>query len=389
MHLGIVCDEFPPAPHGGTGSSYRDLACGMAEAGHKVTVVGVYRRAILDALPPDKATANLNIQRMRESHALLGWKFQMLSSRRRLRRWLAREHQRQPFDVVEASDYGGWLPFGGPPGVTTVVRMRGSNLFFDHELKRSGDAFEHDLERRTVLHATALGAVSRYAARQTLGLCGQASRPVTVIYNAVDTELFSPSASVPSEPGLVVFVNSLNPKKGIEQLVDAMNVVCAKHANARLAVIGQDTQRPNEKRSYVEQLRERVRPEFRMRVEFTGRLDRQTGVINYLRRANVCCLPSHMETFGIAAVEAMAVGKATIYSRTGPGPEVVEDGISGLLCDPFDAGDIAQKIMRLLEDPALVGRLGQGARARVLAMFNKKDWIGRNVDYYHQCLEIR
>jgi glycosyltransferase involved in cell wall biosynthesis len=349
-------------------------------------VVGVYRHEILRALPPEKAVTNLNIQRLPQSHQLLGWKFQTLSNRRRLRRWLARGHRRQPFNVVEASDYGGWLPFGGPPGVTTVVRMRGSNLFFDHELKRPGDAFEHDLERRTVLHATALGAVSQYAARRTLELCGQASRPVTVIYNAVDTELFSPSEKVPTEPGLVVFVNSLNPKKGIEQLLDAMNVVCAKHPHARLAVVGQDTQRADGGRSYVEQLRDRVRPEFRDRVEFAGRQDRQTGVVNYLRRAHVCCLPSHMETFGIAAVEAMAVGKPVVYSRTGPGPEVVEDGVSGLFCNPFDAADIAERITRLLDDPALAARLGQGARARVLAKFDKGDWIGRNLDYYRQCL---
>jgi glycosyltransferase involved in cell wall biosynthesis len=389
MHLGIICNEFPPAPHGGTGSSYCDLAQGISAAGHRVTVVGVYDREVLNGLPPDPQPSNLRIVRLPHLPGWFGFRFKMLADRWRLKRWLERAHRRESFDAIESSDYGGWLSSGGPGGVVTIVRIRGSNLFFDHELNRPGGVVEHELERQCLLRATRLGAVSHYAARRTLELCGQPTRPVTVIYNAVDTEMFSPSDSVATEPGLIVFVNILNPKKGIEQLLDAMNVVCAGHPHARLAVVGQDTQPAAGGRSYVKRLRERVRPEYRDRVEFAGRQDRQTGVIRYLRRANVCCLPSHMETFGIAAVEAMAVGKPTIYSRTGPGPEVLEDGVSGLLCNPFDAGDIAEKITRLLDDPALAARLGQGARARVLAMFNKKDWIGRNVDYYHQCLEIR
>lgn len=386
LNICLVCDEYPPAPHGGNGSLYSDLALGLARAGHRVTVVGVYAKDTLAKLNrPDRGEDNLAIVRLRQSPGFLRYRGQALWDRWRLLRWLQREHQRAPFDIIESADYAGWLNRGGPQGATTIIRMGGSNLFFDHELQRRGDAFQHELERKCVRHATVLGAVSHYAARRTLELCGQPSRPVTVIHNAVDTELFSPSAATTAEPGLVVFVNSLNPKKGIEQLLDAMNVVCAKLPAARLAVVGQDTQPAENERSYVDRLRERVRPEFRARVEFTGRLDRRTGVVNYLRRASVCCLPSHMETFGIAAAEAMAMGKPTIYSRTGPGPEVVEDGVSGLLCNPLDVADIADKILRLLQDSALAARLGQGARARVLAMFNKADWIARNLDFYRQC----
>ncbi|MCX6895282.1 MAG: glycosyltransferase [Verrucomicrobia bacterium] len=383
LHVCFVCDEFPPAPHGGTGSSYRDLAHGLAAAGHRVTVVGVYPRAVLHKLPPDPQSPNLRIVRRPSFPAWFGWKFRMLADRWRLKRWLARTHRRRPFDVIECSDYGGWLPFGGPRGVTTITRLRGSNLFFDHELNRSGNAFEHGLERKSLRHAAVLAAVSQYAARRTLDLCGQPSRPVTVIPNAVDTGLFSPAEKSAVEPGLIVFVNSLNPKKGIGQLVDAMNVVCAKHPSARLVAVGQDTQPAEGGLSYVERLRGRIRPEFRARVEFIGRQDR-AGVLGWLRRAHICCLPSHMETFGIAAVEAMSVGKPVIYSRTGPGPEVVEDGVSGLLCDPCDPADIATKINTILESPSLAETLSRNARARALACFEKQKWVQANVEFFRQ-----
>jgi glycosyltransferase involved in cell wall biosynthesis len=387
MHICFVCNEFPPAPHGGTGSSYHDLALGLVQAGHNVTVVGVYAAEATAALASVPCLAALRIVRLKGFPTWLPHQMGMICNRWQLKQWLVRDHRQHPFDLIEASDYGGWLCSGGPTGVATVTRIRGSNLFFDQELGRRGNRFEHRLERQGIVRARHLGAVSRYAATRTLAYCGQSERNCTVLYNAVDTKLFAPAVEDCNERGLVVFVNSLNPKKGIEQLLDAMNLVFRKHSHARLAVVGPDTQKADGGRSYASKLRGRVIPEFRDRVEFTGRQNRQTGVVSYLQRAQVCCLPSHMETFGIAAVEAMAVGKPTIYSRTGPGPEVIEDGVSGLLCDPFDPEDIATKICTLLENPTLAAKLGQGARARVIARFNKKDWVSRNLDYYRQSLE--
>jgi glycosyltransferase involved in cell wall biosynthesis len=93
-----------------------------------------------------------------------------------------------------------------------------------------------------------------------------------------------------------------------------------------------------------------------------------------------------METFGIAPLEAMSVGRPTIYSQSGPGPEVIEDGISGLLCNPHEPGDIAEKIMLLLEQPELASRLGASARKRVLEQFDKRRWIVRNAEFLSGCI---
>jgi glycosyltransferase involved in cell wall biosynthesis len=387
MHFCFICDEYPPAPHGGTGSSYRDLAEGLVAAGHRATVVGVYAPKNYDIGSGKDETINgVRVARLRSSPAWLRYKMSALADRWRLTQWLKREHQKNPFDIIEALDYGGWLRFGGPDGVPTVVRIRGSNYFFDTELGRQGNPFEHDLEREALARAKIIGSVSGYAAKRTLDICGLSHRQCTVIHNAVDTTMFAPVMDVKTEPGLIVFVNSINPKKGIEQLIDAMNVVCQSHPEAKLVVIGKDTQKPENGKTYVQKLQERVRPEFRDRVVFAGRLDRNKGVLDYLRRAHICCYPSHMETFGIAAIEAMAVGKPTIFSRTGPGPEVIEDGVSGLLCDPYDACDIAKKIMAILQDTNFADKLARNARTRVLDVFNKSTWVQRNVAFYERCL---
>jgi glycosyltransferase involved in cell wall biosynthesis len=385
----FVCEEYPPAPHGGTGSSYRDLAEGLVGAGHRVTVVGVHAPKKYDVGAGREEVLN-GVRVIRMPAAAGWWRYRLgaLLDRRRVRRKLEELHRHEPLSVVEASDYAGWLRFGAPAGVPSIVRIRGSNIFFDTVLQRAGgNAFEHGMERRALANARFIASVSRYAAEQTLAICGLSGRACTVLPNAVDMAVFSPDPQVPVEPGLIVFVNSVNPKKGIEQLLEAMNLIAAEHPAARLVVIGQDTQKPQGGQTYVERLQQRLKPEVRPRVQFLGRLDRNKGVLEYLRRAQICCYPSHMETFGIAAIEAMSVGKATIFSRTGPGPEVVVDGESGLLCDPYDAGDIAAKLRQLLGSPEFCQQLGQKARERVKTHFDKRDWVRRNVDYFNVCCE--
>ena len=382
MHIAIICEEYPPAPHGGTGASYRDLAEGLVLAGHKATVIGVSTTQPLSARV-DEAQKGVRIIRLPRARPRLGTRLGGSWERWTLRRVLSAEHVRTPFDVVEASDYNGWLSQGAIPSIPSVVRIRGSNLFFDSELKRKPSVFEHRHERAALERATHLGAVSRYAAERTLALCSLSGRACAILPNGVDVVRFSPPEVSRMEKGLVVFVNSLNPKKGIEELIDAMNEILPARPESRLVVIGADTQ--SKSGDYLAALKNRVSPDVRSRVEFTGRLGRDE-IIPWLQRAAVACYPSHMETFGIAPLEAMSVGCPTIFSKLGPGPEVVEDDASGLLCDPRDAKDIERCINRILDDDALAARLSATARQRVLEKFDSRDWVRRNVDFYQSCI---
>lgn len=381
MRLAFVCEEYPPAPHGGTGSSYRDLAEGLVAAGHSVVVVGISTTEPLASAQTEERNG-VQIHRLPRSPKFLGTRFGGWHERLRLRAKLRSLHRAHPFDTIECSDYNGWLSLGGASGVPTIVRIRGSNLFFDAELGRPPQAFEHRHERACLSRAGFIASVSQYAADRSLALCGLSERSCEVIHNGVDAETFSPAAEVAPEPGRIVFINSLNPKKGIEQLLDAFNEIAPRRREARLTVIGEDTQRRHSG-SYLSELRDRIRPELQDRVEFTGRLPREE-IVPWLRRAAIACYPSHMETFGIAALEAMSVGRPTIFTKLGPGPEIVEDGVTGLLCDPHSATDIARCLRHLLDDPSYAESLGRAARERVLAHFDKRHWIPRNVAFFER-----
>jgi glycosyltransferase involved in cell wall biosynthesis len=383
MRACIICNEYPPAPHGGIGSMSRDLAEGLAAAGHDMTVLGVAIRLANKQLVDEPQNG---VRVVRVPRAPMWWPSPL---RDRWHHWrlckvLGRLHRERPFDLVECPDYQGWLSRGAPGGTPLIVRINGANFFFDTELNRAPNPFEHRNEFATLRHATHLAASSRYAARRHLEIAGLQDRPCEVIPNCVDASFFCPDESIAPEPGLILYVNSLNPKKGIEQLLDAANELLPRRPGTRLVIVGGDNMRSMKGR-YLEQLRARVAPDLRGRVEFAGRLPREQ-VRDWMRRAAVCVFPSHMETFGIAPAEAMAVARPVIYSRLGPGPELVENGATGLLCDPHDPRDIVRLIEQVLDDCTLASRLGAAARERILHFCDTKHWLETNARFYARCV---
>ena len=104
----------------------------------------------------------------------------------------------------------------------------------------------------------------------------------------------------------------------------------------------------------------------RQRIVFKGPVEHD-ALPEVLARAHVCVYPSHMEAQGIVNLEAMAMGKAVVSSHTGPGPEIVQDGVSGLLCNPHDPASIANRIITLMKDHELRRRIGEEARRWVVA----------------------
>ena len=82
----------------------------------------------------------------------------------------------------------------------------------------------------------------------------------------------------------------------------------------------------------------------------------------------------------------MASQKPVVASRLGPGPEVIEDGVDGLLCDPMDPASIADALIRALTDPDLRERLSTNARARAVESYSISRLVDRNLEFYRSCV---
>lgn len=349
------------------------LGRALVARGHQVTVVGVsgHRQG---------TESDCGVRVVRLAHSR--WpRTGFVVNGSRVRRTVKEIHRSHPIDIVEAPELGlAILPNRFP--ITTVLRMNGGHHFFASTLGARPRPWRSWLEKRSFTKADHLCAVSRFVAETTLDLLALRDRPVELLPNAVDTARFHPTGA-PEDPHAIVFVGTLCEKKGVRQLLEAMPAILARDPEAHLQAAGRDW--IDADGSYQAKLESVLDPAIADRIEFLGPVD-HNRVPELLARAAVCVYPSHMEALPLAWLEAMATGRAIVASSTGPGPEVVDDGVSGLLCDPHDPAAIAEAVSRLLADPMLRRSLGAAARRRVLEQFSADVLAERNEAFYERCV---
>jgi glycosyltransferase involved in cell wall biosynthesis len=194
----------------------------------------------------------------------------------------------------------------------------------------------------------ALIAVSR-AIEDKIHAEFRAGPPVHLIYNGVDLERYDhqePCCTLREEYGMppealvAGVIARLEPEKGHPTLLDAWPAVLRGCPDAWLLVVGEGSRHE----ALVEQARELGIAD---RVVFTGRRDDVPAVTAAL---DVAVLPSYREAQGLSILEAMALSRPVVASNVGGIPEVIEDGVSGLLVPPHDPEALAAAICRLLCD---------------------------------------
>ena len=106
-----------------------------------------------------------------------------------------------------------------------------------------------------------------------------------------------------------------------------------------------------------------------------------------IEKAQICCYPSHMEAMPLAWLEVLAMGKVFLGSTTGPGPEAVQDGITGFLVNPHDPKAIANKIKYIFENYDKAIKMGIEARKRVINEFDVREKKKKNIEFYTSILK--
>lgn len=181
----------------------------------------------------------------------------------------------------------------------------------------------------------------------------------------------------PGDETLLVHVSNFRPVKRPVDCVEILARVLNKGIKARLVMVGDGSERTNaEHRARCLGVYEKC--------SFVGK---QPKIVDYLSAADVLLLPSEQESFGLAALEAMACEVPVIASRVGGVPEVVTDGETGFLSDVGDVAKMAEDAARLLVDENLRKQMGARARESALSRYSTDIVIPQYIEFYEQVLK--
>ena len=196
-----------------------------------------------------------------------------------------------------------------------------------------------------------------------------------VVRLGVDPDAFPPVArSRDHRPFHVTTVGQLQPAKGFHILIDSLAALLAQGYNATLTIVGDGPDRDALEAHAAHR-------GVANRVKFTGALN-QTEVRAVLADSDAFALPSFAEGIPVVLMEAMATSLPCVASRITGIPELIEDGVSGLLVTPSDEADLARAIARLIDDGALRARLGAMGRVRVSCYYHLTRNTARLVDLF-------
>jgi D-inositol-3-phosphate glycosyltransferase len=232
-----------------------------------------------------------------------------------------------------------------------------------------------DKEHEVIEYVDQIIAATPAEEAQLHWLYGADPRKVTIIPPGVDLKRFQPMelrearkrVGVPCQDRMILYVGRIEPLKGIDTLLTAIAILragCPSDAPCLyLVMIGGDPDDTAHQNAEMERLK-RTREELEIEdvVTFLGTRDQDT-LQYYYSAAEVVVMPSHYESFGLVALEAMACGTPVIASEVGGLAFLVQDGETGFHVEDQNASALAGKLSLLLDDPSLRQRLGRQAVA--------------------------
>ena len=180
----------------------------------------------------------------------------------------------------------------------------------------------------------------------------------------------------PGGEPLLVHVSNFRPVKRPVDCVEILARVRASGVEARLVMVGDGSERGHaEHRARCLKVDEHC--------VFVGK---QPRIVDYLSASDVLLLPSEQESFGLAALEALACEVPVIASRVGGIPEVVTDGETGCLSEVGDIEKMSADAARLLRDEATRRQMGARARASAISRYSTDLVIPQYLDFYERVI---
>ena len=371
MNIGIVCY----ASVGGSGVVATELAKALAGRQHRVHLVSSDMPFRLNEFHADLSFHQVHTPAyplFREPQYVISLANKLVQVARQFELDIVHAHYAIPHATAALLAQQVLASAGRPPRVVTT--LHGTDITLVGNDPSFSEIVAFSIER-----SDAVTAVSRSLAASTRSELG-VTRDIMVIPNfldcsvfrRVDVPLLRQRFSCSGAEKVVIHVSNFRPVKRIDAVMQVFARIAQK-VPARLLLVGDG---PELGTVY------RLGRELAIS-HLVDALGAQEGVIPLLSSADVFLLPSAQESFGLAALEAMACEVPVVASNVGGLPEVIEHGRTGFLHEPDDLDGMAASAITLLEDPALHARIAQAARRHVTEPF----CVDRVVPMYERCYE--
>jgi glycosyltransferase involved in cell wall biosynthesis len=402
MNIGLLSFEYPPETgFGGIGTYTWYQARALARLGHSVHVLaGLKEASDLYTREHDGVLVHRywsGGRVMKAFDALGKWKWwwtrQRLENGWSMYQSLKVLSEKYRFDVLEMPECGaeGYL-INNLLRIPTVVRFHSpSRLIMPFYDVQPGDVtWCSFIEQRAINAASALTSCSSFLAgevRAKLGVRG----PVEVIPNGIDLALFDQEERAeiagkygwPRDKVTIFFAGRMERRKGIHLCGEIAQAILRKH-DVAFVFAGQDL---------FGYMKDQLLPslagqQLRGSVHYLGKLD-LPELRSCVRAADIFMLPSLWENCPYSCLEAMAAGRAIVSSDQGGMPDLIQDGVNGLLARCDDAESYVQQLDRLITDATLRHRLGAEARRSVEQRYTDDAIARQTADVYERCVTDR
>lgn len=370
MRIGVTC--YPTV--GGSGVVATELGLAMARRGHDVHFICYALPYRLGRVPPGVTFHEVTVpayplfQYPPYSLALAS---QMADAVRNHGIELLHVHYAIPHAI---SAYLAREILGGRPKL--VVTLHGTDITVV-----GADPSFLPIVRLGIERADAVTAVSHSLARETREILG-VDREIVVIPNFVDASRCDADFATahrrrlaPDRAPLLIHASNFRPVKRIMDVLEIFRQV-HQQVPSHLAMVGDGPDRPAAEKFVREAA-------IAHRVEFLGNVTPVEGVLG---AGDVFLLPSQEESFGLAALEAMACGVPAVVSDAGGLPELVAHGEGGFVFPVGDTGAMARQIVALLRHPAELARQRSLARRRAIEHFATDLVVDSYEALYHRLL---
>jgi len=267
--------------------------------------------------------------------------------------------------------------FEGEPGPRLITTLHGTDI----TLVGLHPSFQ-SITRFSILRSHGLTAVSSFLRDETVRNFGVDGDRIRVIPNFVDTARYTRDIEpchratlAPDGEKILMHISNFRPVKRVEDVVEIFARV-RERVPARLVMVGDGPERPRAQR----------------RADDLGvgdsvvLLGKHVAVEELLACADLFLLPSESESFGLAALEAMACGTPVVASSAGGLPEVVPDGVAGRLLPVGDLDGMARASLALLEDEDAWEKASRAARRTAEERFSADRIVPIYERYYEEIL---